>query len=351
MFVKFRPARVRDLGECLGCLRDGFAYDDQGREALLEMWSELLASGAANGAVMEDVSEPLGRRIVFFCFKVFVGDEYVRFLKSEAGPMVGAQVLTAWLKGASPCLSASQIRKANSGGGVNILVLNSGLPERMWGSDQLRYLVDRIGEFSCYFTSGYRCKELLEEFYTDFEYQWAAGAGFRVRTRYGKFLDRRDLPEWDGREWAPVLYGVTAEEAAASAGTLASMMFGYQEPRFFFRRCEQELLVEALLGETDETLAASLGVAAVTVRKRWDSIYCRVAERAPELLSREAGGYGTSRVTEKKRLLLSYLRQHLEELRPAEAPGKAPEKDGLNTAAPRVFRLSKGQKIPVPPSR
>ena len=177
MFLKFRPARVRDLDECLGCLRDGFAYDAGARASLLEMWGELLASGAASGAVMEDVSEAVGRRIVFFCFKVFVGDEYVQFLKSESGPMVGVQVLTAWLKGMSPCLSLEEVRRANSEEGVNILVLNSGLPERMWASDQLRYLVDRIGEFSCYFTSGYRCKELLEEFYTDFEYQWAAGGG------------------------------------------------------------------------------------------------------------------------------------------------------------------------------
>ena len=109
--------------------------------------------------------------------------------------------------------------------------------------------------------------------------------------------------------------------------------------------------MEALLGETDQALATSLGVAAVTVRKRWDSIYSRVAEVAPELLSRAAGGKGTPRVAEKKRLLLSYLRQHLEELRPAIAPRKLPTKDGLDTAAPRVFRLSKGQKVPILPLR
>ncbi|MCW3060611.1 MAG: hypothetical protein JWQ02_2432 [Capsulimonas sp.] len=333
MFVKFRPARLRDLSECLGCLRDGFAYDEGGRAALLEMWEELLASGAANGAVMEDVSAPEGRRIVFFCLKVFVGDDYVRYLKTSAPPLVGPQVLGGWLKGLSPCLSLREIRRANSAEGVNILVLNSGLPERMYGTAELRGLVDRIGEFSCYFTAGYRCKELLEEFYTDFEYQWAAGAGLRERTRYGKFLDRRDLPMWDGREWSPILYGVTAPEAAASTGTLASMMLGYQPPKFFFSRCEQELLVEALLGETDEALAVSLGVAAVTVRKRWDSIYERVGIVAPELLARV---FGAARSGEKKRLLLSYLRQHLEELRPAEEAKPSTELE---------FRLGKGQKL------
>ena len=341
MFVKFRPARLRDLSECLGCLRDGFAYDACARAALAEMWGEMLESGAASGAVMEDVGAPAGRRIVFFCFKVFVGDEYARYLKTEAAPLVGAGVLTAWLKGMSPCLTLPEVRRANSGAGVNILVLNSGLAPRDWTSGDLRYLVDRVGEFSCYFTSGYRCKELLEEFYTDFEYQWALGAGFRERTRYGKFLDRRDLPAWDGREWAPVLYGVTAAEAEASAGTLASMMFGYQEPKFFFRRSEQELLVEALLGETDEALAQSLGVAPVTVRKRWDRIYERVAGVAPELLSRGMLGEAGPRVAEKKRLLLSYLRQHLEELRPVEMVGKA--------SVSGEFRLSPGRRAAAEP--
>jgi len=337
MFVKYRPVRLNDLPECVECIRDVFGYRHE-RELvdLVDFWRELLSTGAAFGAVMEDADEG----IVWFSLKVFIHDDYAQFLKTEAPPFVGREVLRSWLKGASPCLGAREIRWANSTSGVNILVLNAGAPVRMRSAPQMRGLADRVVDFARYCAGGYRCKELLQEFYDDFTCVWAMGAGFRLRSDYARFEAVQDT------DVRPRLYGVTAEEAAESVGTLVSTIFNYQPPRFFFRPNEQELLIEALVGETDETLANALGVALVTVRKRWDTIYERVADVRPDMLQPAKSTDGAARGTEKKRLLLSYLRQHPEELRPCEDVA-----DGAvfgyrrGGAKPETLRLRLGPRI------
>jgi hypothetical protein len=99
-------------------------------------------------------------------------------------------------------------------------------------------------------------------------------------------------------------------------------LFIYTAPRFHFNRSQRMLLQHALLGETCDTLARSLSLFPWTVKKRWRAIYDRVADVDMELLP-PAIAYGThvsSRGVERRRHLLNYLRQHLEELRPYEPP-------------------------------
>ena len=105
--------------------------------------------------------------------------------------------------------------------------------------------------------------------------------------------------------------------AAHSGGNIASL-FVYTAPRFYFSRSERVLLQHALMGETCEQLAASLSISPWTVKKRWHAIYDRVTDVDPELLppSIAYGAHASSRGAERRRHLLNYLRQHLEELRP-----------------------------------
>jgi hypothetical protein len=76
------------------------------------------------------------------------------------------------------------------------------------------------------------------------------------------------------------------------------------------------------MGETCEELAKSLSISPWTVKKRWHAIYDRVADVDRKLLPPPIayGPHATSRGPERRRRLLNYLRQHLEEVRPYEAP-------------------------------
>jgi DNA-binding CsgD family transcriptional regulator len=116
--------------------------------------------------------------------------------------------------------------------------------------------------------------------------------------------------------------GLTKQEAFTHPGSNIAGLFVYTTPRFRFNRSQRVLLRHALMGETCEELATSLSISPWTVKKRWHAIYERVADVDSELLPPPIANslYATSRGPERRRRLLNYLRQHLEELRPSEPP-------------------------------
>ena len=110
---------------------------------------------------------------------------------------------------------------------------------------------------------------------------------------------------------------LTRAEALSKPGAGFSALFRYAPPRFGFTPAERRMLRCASAGTTDEAIAGALLLSRSTVKKRWDSIYGRVEQREAAVLSPsvplDASG---KRGAERRRRLLSYLRDHPEELRP-----------------------------------
>lgn len=105
------------------------------------------------------------------------------------------------------------------------------------------------------------------------------------------------------------------------------MLFVRRQPRIGLTFAQQELLLLALHGHTDEEAAAELGIGWNTVRKRWAAIFEQVDKALPGLLGGGPAGAAPDnggnppRGTEKRRPLLSFLAENPQELRPwATAP-------------------------------
>ena len=120
-------------------------------------------------------------------------------------------------------------------------------------------------------------------------------------------------------EQHPRLLGLTRAEATADAGAYVARLFPCHVPQFSFSHGEQKVLLQALLGRNDDEITATLDVALSTVKKRWAAVYGCVTEQLPAMLPEAALPYSLlqKRGQEKRRQLLTYLRQHLEELRPS----------------------------------
>ena len=152
------------------------------------------------------------------------------------------------------------------------------------------------------------------------EVRHAEAAGFRILTNYASFLEQEELTGL-ATDLRPFLMGISRAEASRQAGSYAYAMFLHSAPRLGLTPAEKLLLEHALLGNTDEAIAQSLCLALTTIKTRWKMIYVRVEERLPELLPSEetysnSGSTGRSkRGNEKRRHLLNYLRDHMEELR------------------------------------
>jgi len=322
MLLKFRPARVEDFDECLDRLRDRCVYTRQDLADLHVLWHDVLTGGAGNFAIIEDLDAAAGQKILYFIFKVFVTDEFAAQLAGGKGPYMGFQVLDELRAGRAPLLTHSELRHANSADGANMVILSYGTAPQYQLPETRTWLANRSADWIPFANGGYRLKLLLMELNDHFEWNYAEAFGGSLYTDY------RHLPAGVFRDCVPEprLYGMTYEDAmgdkgAGDTGTLASLIFARRLPRFGFTSPQQNLLLHALAGSTDEELAVDLRLALVSVKKRWGNIYDRVAEVAPDVLPTPVPDeIGNTRAAQKRRRLLSYVRIHMEELRPYDPP-------------------------------
>src|SRR5205807_2542776 len=164
---------------------------------------------------------------------------------------------------------------------------------------------------------GYRIKEFLTDPIGRETSQWMLNAGARFRRDYSNYFRQNPLHEPESSQ-RPCLVGLTKDEALVHPGSNVASLFIYTAPRFHFSQSQRTLLQHALMGQTCEKLATSLCLSPWTVKKRWQAIYDRVMDVDSELLPLPLayGAHASSRGAERRRHLLNYLRQHLEELRP-----------------------------------
>src|SRR5262249_28163501 len=153
---------------------------------------------------------------------------------------------------------------------------------------------------------GYRIKEFLSDPIGRETAQWMLDAGGRLRRDYCNYFRRKGLQK-PGLSQRPYLIGLTRREAFAHPGGSIASLFIYVQPRFRFNRSQRVLLQHALMGQTCDNAAASLSVSPWTVKKRWRTIYDRVADIDSQLLSQPIayGPRASSRGAERRRHLLN----------------------------------------------
>jgi hypothetical protein len=139
----------------------------------------------------------------------------------------------------------------------------------------------------------------------------------------------------------PHFIGISRELALSRLGTWIGSLFIYEPPHLGFRPSEQRLLLAALRGGRDEDLAHELGLSLSAVKKRWLSIYERVAACDSRIIPIAHSGHdgASERGKEKKQRLLAYLREHPEELvqhrreRRCPSPSSNPTHHGRTASA------------------
>lgn len=319
MSLRWRPMKPKDVAGCVEIIgshpvigpRYGAVVKDLGRA-----WMQLLESEAMTTAVFEEVEK--GRaNLAGVGVGVFVRDEFVRELKGRRQIWFGPELAKRVLNGNSPVLSDKEVREGNSGEGLNELVWET-LPRLHFaGRTELYHL---MGGAYIEIHRGFRLKEMItSQAESAQRLQWAIDAGGLYwdpkAARYVKTLTKG--VEKIARD--PHIVGITRELEFGRPGSWVGSLFDYQPPRFWFSASEQRLLIHSISDrtETNAVLAKELGVSLPTVKKMWLSIYDRVAEHAPELITGDSeSGADGKRGKEKRRRLLAYLQNHPEELRP-----------------------------------
>lgn len=311
-----RLLRPADFAEARALIPPWLGLSEAERTGLTALWARLLHHPGFNADAIEDVAAPAGQRLQALGMSIALDDAWAQRLRGAPEPWVTRQLYAELLDGRTAPPGERELARANAStdedGGVSFMVLHY---QQRNGDmrDPHAVAVLSAGVVAMRVAhAGHRVREVFQEAWQS-EREYMASVGMVQRSAHNRPASGQGLPE---------LFSLTRREALHKLpGFQLREIFEHTPPRFHFRGAEQRLLRRALFDEPDEDIAALLGVSMHTVKKLWRTIYARVEERFPALLAEPGAAAGDGvRGPEKRRTLLRYLRQHLEELRPHAAP-------------------------------
>jgi hypothetical protein len=315
MAVRARPMQVNDIRRCVEHIS---AHPDLGPrygkviEQLPAAIRYVLRFDYPTAIVFEEI-QSAKTRYLGVGMAVFVNDEFLQEVKTTPFFWIAPELTKRIVIGKSPLLTDADVRDANSTTGLNLMMWHA----TPYGEDRRRAEVPTtiLASFEeCY--RGFRLRELIGQ--ADcFENMCGMlrGGGLYYRRDLGQY---GQAPEVQAKNFPdePRNVGMTRELAQALGGSWVGSLFLYEAPRCSFARSEQRLLEAAQFGGTDEELSKQLGISLAAVKKTWRSIYERAAGQIRSFDDSISKVHSETRGRQKKQHLLTYIREHPEELRP-----------------------------------
>lgn len=307
-----RKADFSELSEYLAVDSCHLGSELVGTAKAVSVWKNLFHSPAFNCSVIEAKPACAGRRIVGFGASVFVSSKTVDDELAVPQPGLNARIFQKIERGVPLVLTEQQLRAGNSRDGLDLILLCG-----CWSKD----LRDpgQISEIQMLLTAGflrdhagYRIRRALSEALGEQEMAFAGASHAWQKVRdFGGSADHRSLHR--------SLWLITKSSALAVSWSITGMLFHYREPLLHLRPPDQRLLLAALDGMTDHELSDRLGLQLGTIKKRWISLFDRIADTRPDLLPEVSDERpDRRRGPQKRHHVLAYVREHPEELRPFE---------------------------------
>ena len=298
----WRPISQSDLSECLdiqpACLGDQIA----GRRTALRVWKSLLDHPSFQANVIESDRPIAGHKILACGMGVFVTTAFADRELKNPRPGLNSRIIAGIASGESVVLNRNQIGAGNAGDGVDFVNMYGTWRDGIMNARQLVEVQALLGSSFVEHFAGYRFNRVLKE---------AVGHS-RIAFAYatGTYRVVAEFPESES-----ALAVATPESVSAAPYSVAAALYRYQPPVLRLRPAEQRLLAAALIGKTDAELSADLGLSIEAIKKRWMSIFERVDQFMPGILS-PAGAESDGRGPQKRHRVVAYVRTHPEELRP-----------------------------------
>jgi DNA-binding CsgD family transcriptional regulator len=321
MYLTFRRAKVSDFEAGFHFVRNRYQhYDDKLKKDLMRFWAALLENGHEPMTVVEDRDQPAGERVVAFGTSFFAYNDFLIEAKTTLPPFIDLRILEKWRSGKRPFLLKEEIVEAQLNGGLNAVAFNWGWDTQRYNQEDIYKIMRLQSQSYLAVIANYRLKEFAEEVYGD-EKDLLLNLGCDVRRDYKEFLGTGYLSETPGEKHPYLMHFALTElkQNQKKQGTTAYNLVSLGPSRFGFRVNEQDVLKRALLGETDEEIADSLNLSPITVKKRWQTIYEKVAAIDNALLEAAPSDPETAdnaKPKQRRRFLLQSLKEHPEELWP-----------------------------------
>jgi hypothetical protein len=315
-----RDLRAEDLLECLSINPGRIGDELVGRARAIEIWKSLISSRSFTSAVIQTDSSIAGRRIVGFGASVFVRQRFADEEFSRPRPGLNARVFAGIDSGKSVVLSEPELRAANTTGGLDSLILYGSWRYEVLSPEGVHEVCSCLGFSYVENHRGYRLNRLIGE---------TVGHEERIALEASRVWRAvRHLDEPGRQPWS--LWVITKEDSLAVKANIINPLFIHKEPVLGLRDADQQLLLAAINGLTDDELSLKLGLTLNAVKKRWVSIFHRTIDAQPALFPAISLNDGQKRGRQKRHHVLAYVRAHMEELRPTLQ--RTDTKETLNTS-------------------
>ena len=268
-------------------------------------WEGVWRGDGTLGVVVEDIARSEAPVVRALMVTVAITDEFLEEISTAREPYV----LRRMARAERPHVPQSEYGQYNAGEGLNSLIAYMGWEGEEYHvapAPNLRAILvnayaDRHG--------GNRLRWLLGEVGGPQLLNLTTKSGCRILNDYAEWATEHGMLDAPKR---PYLMGVSRDDALGIENQWLTRMFTYFPPVFGFTDLQRQILILAREGMTDAEIGEQIGVTADAVKKRWGAIYEKVGEVFPRLRpSSPRGGRGA----EKRRALLSHLRERPEELR------------------------------------
>jgi hypothetical protein len=314
MRFTLRLLKPKDFHWCASILEDGFERHSELRGKLPELWSGLMAIDALSMIVIVDDDQ--SDRVAFGAAAI-ISDECLEMTLASTQPNFALRVLMRELEAKSSharpfVMRLQDIRALNHPKhGVNLAVLHYSEVLSGYRAEEVRLVRDKALHALLELQRGYALKEFLMEVYGEQDLPFAKAMGLRVRADY----PHQAFPAWR----RPLLFGMRRDEVAEQWGSPVATLFSYAAPVFFFSITQQRILLRACQNDRDADIASELGIETTTLREHWRAIFAKV-EAGQKRFGLSLEHLPDFAVVENRSraVLVPYLKQHPEELRPAD---------------------------------
>jgi len=309
--MSWRPIRPAELDECLSLNPKSMGDELVGRARALAAWQRLRMARSFRAVVIESDVPIKGHRIVGFAANVFVSAAFAEREIADPKPGVNARLISSIASGDAVVLTAKQLAYENTQGCLHLIVVQPCSMPAVLTPEERQDVIRQVSlaNLSCF--DGYRVRQVLMEATSASEIEFTRS--FQVWKLLSTLEDyhRRNPGNSWNRDRA--LFAIDL-----AGGHSFEVKGGHdREPILGLRSSDQELLEAALRSTTDLELSVELGLKLPALKKRWASVFNRVAVAKPELLPGLDDNLDRhTRGRQKKHRLLAYVREHPEELRP-----------------------------------
>lgn len=321
--MQFRLATEDDFPPCLELLQANDRVQPSARtvQALPSQWAAYLAQDRRRPkpfAVWETVTKDATATLQAFGVTLFVSDALYDEVLADAGPSLADAVYDRLRAGASGgLLDQRAIAQANAGEGLSLI--SPLYVQRHWDfqhPDTQRLLPLTAAAWHLNI-AGFNVRRMLSEYHGERAAQFICASGAqRVRT-FEPAAGRSPLSH------APIWFEHHRERMPAPGvfDTRAQWIQRPPAPQMQLTPAQQSVAFLALQGDTDQRIAVRLQVSTDAVKKAWRAIIAEACQSIPSLQVEPQervvdSGEAAVRGTERRRIVIEFLRQHLEELRP-----------------------------------